>query len=254
MMNTKKFTISRLEKLVRSAISNTTKLLTRIASLNLLLESPEFKDLENEINRVVGICQQLCDAVAALRREGPDGFARKALGSEQDEIDRRKRKLAALMEANSTYMQAVHEAKAKLEQAKPGLEKIIAEADAIIQNAAEDKSIRQLEAQVETAKAEAENARRQREMLVDGMRMIRDKVKEGADEARKLVKEIKDVSFKVKRVHIMADARELIEGNPMNFTVEGDYKGQPVIIQEKWAPLQSPTDLYRDVVKKILGL
>ncbi|KAF5529682.1 hypothetical protein FMEXI_13993 [Fusarium mexicanum] len=218
------------------------------------LKSPAFRNIEFKIDMKVADYNKASNMLSSLLEQGVDAFVKAALEDEEAKVESRQRELNALLDDNSKYMTAIHEAKARLDARQPDLDRFIAEEDDKIHRAKESMAISELQEQLKSVKEDQERKQREREVIMAGASMIRERIDIGSDTARELVKGIKEVSLRVKGVSIIADGKELVQGGPMTFKVMVEYEGKIVTLEEKWAPLQKPALLYRDIMNSLLGV
>ncbi|KAK5652995.1 hypothetical protein OQA88_9281 [Cercophora sp. LCS_1] len=241
-----------LRELVNTAEKKVTECQNDVRNTKRALETPAFQALEIDIGVSVAQYNKATNMLDGLRNQGVEGFIKATLKDEDAEIAKRKRELDAQMAGNSKLMTAIQEAQAKLDSRKPDLLRIIEEEDAKVAKAKDDLMLRDLEEKLTSARQEESEKRMQKELIGAGAKLIQEEVGKGTAKARALVQGLKQIEIRIKRVFIEADGQKLIQGGAMEFSVMVEYKGHHFPVEEKWAPLQKPAELYRDLMKKVL--
>jgi hypothetical protein len=213
---------------------------------------PEFRDIEIEIDEKEREHKRVSEMIDGLLRQGVDGFLQAALAENDKSVDARKREIDALQDGNSQWMNAIREAKAKLDARQPDLDRVIAEEEEKIIEAKDSMQLRQLKQELQSVEEEERRNREQQDAIIAGLRMIRNEINRGSDSVRQLVQSIKPVNFKIKGVSITADGKEIVQGRAMTFKISVEHEGKMIMLEERWAPFQKPAELYRDIMKGLL--
>ncbi|KAF4338420.1 hypothetical protein FBEOM_7689 [Fusarium beomiforme] len=151
-----------------------------------------------------------------LRNKGLEGFLKAVLEDEEAKV------------------------KARQHARQPGQERTIVEDDEKINRANEGMELRKLDEELRSVQEDEERKRMGKDVVMTGAKMIRKEIDQGLDT--------------ITSVYIMADGKELVQGGLMIFKVTVGYKGEKTTLEEKWAPMQKPAALYRDIMTKLLPL
>ncbi|KAL8688641.1 MAG: hypothetical protein Q9218_005496 [Villophora microphyllina] len=224
-------------------------------AINAKLNDAGFKSLDETIIRGADDLSKVGRGLQALQTQGVGGFIRAVEHDEDKRVADRQRELRVMENGNQKHMDAIREAQAQLDSRRPDLESIIARADEKILRTQEDKQLSVLEVQYGIELENEARVKQQIQQVQASLTLLHKDFKGAVQDMKATVEKLKSTMFRITRIVVKVNAKDLKEGRPMMFEVEGKVGDQnvgPLTIE--WSPLETPADLYRRIARKAIAL
>ncbi len=222
---------------------------------NSKLNDAGFKSLDETLVRGTDTLIKVNNGLQALQTQGVSGFIRAIEQDEDQKVADRRKELQVQERGIQRHIDAIREAQSLLDSRRPDLESIIAKADEKILQTKEDKELATLEVQYNIKAENEARTKQQVEQLRANLELLHKDFKSAIKDLKTTVEKIKNATFRITRIAIQVNARDLVNGKPMKFEIEGKVGNDnvgPFTIE--WAPFETPADLYGRIAKKAISL
>ncbi|KAG8529620.1 uncharacterized protein KY384_005100 [Bacidia gigantensis] len=222
---------------------------------NSKLNDAGFKSLDEALVRGAGTLGNINTGLQNLQTQGISGFIRAIQQDEDQKVADRLRELRVHENGLQKHIDAIKQAQSLLDSRRPDLESIIARADEAILRTKEDQELSARQVQYDNKVANEARVKQEVEQLRANLTLLHKDFKGAMKDMKDVVEKIKNAAFRITRIAVQVNARDLADGKPMKFEIEGKVGGGSVgPFTIEWAPFETPADLYRRIARKAISL
>ncbi|KAE8131103.1 hypothetical protein BDV38DRAFT_289020 [Aspergillus pseudotamarii] len=217
-----------------------------------LMNTSEYKEVENAITQASNKITNFSRAVDALNRKGVIGYAQEMCRDEEAERDRQIQLLTELETESRRLVAALTEAKTELENNRGRITTAQRKAQSAIAQLEEEIKLKPFDLELRAKQIEHANVNAQVQTIQQTLKDIRNGIDAGTQAAKHTVETLKKGMPRVTLIIVKASTESFIKNEPLVFSCDIEWLGENSNLEVTWAPGMNAADLYKDIADKII--